>query len=66
MTYEVNCKYCDRYLFTAKETVILEQFPCPNTKCKAKLNIKIVTMNSTQEQMHYKFSTLETPPKSAN
>lgn len=64
MTYEVKCKHCGRYLFTAKGVVILEQFPCPNTKCKAKLNIKIVTLDSTDDQTRYKFSTLETPPKS--
>jgi hypothetical protein len=65
MTYEVKCKHCDRYLFTAKDTVILEQFPCPNSSCRAKLNIKIVTLDSTDEQVRFKFATPETPPKSA-
>jgi phage FluMu protein Com len=63
MNHEVNCRHCDRYLFTAKGTTIIEQLPCPNTKCKAKLNIKIVTSDSTHAEQHYKFSTEETAPK---
>lgn len=63
MNYEVNCKHCDRYLFTAQDTTIVEQMPCPNTKCKAKLNIKIVTSNSTLDQMLYMFKSDEQPPK---
>lgn len=66
MNHEVHCKHCKRYLFTAKGTVIIEQMPCSNTKCRAKLNIKIVTPDATEEQLHYKFSTPETPPKSAS
>lgn len=64
MNHEVNCKHCDRYLFTAKGTTIIEQMPCPNSKCKAKLNIKIVTPSSTHAELHYTFTSEETLPKS--
>lgn len=64
MNHEVKCKHCDRYLFTAKGTVIAEQFPCPNSKCKAKLNLKIVHSGSTQDQVRYRFQSDETQPKS--
>lgn len=63
MNHKVTCKHCGRYLFTAKGTVILEQFPCPNTRCKAKLNIKIVHSGSSKEQINYKFSIEEVAPK---
>lgn len=63
MNMEVSCKHCDRYLFTAKGTTILEQMPCPNSKCKAKLNIKIVTSDSLENEIKYKFTTEEQGPK---
>lgn len=63
MKHEVNCKFCGRYLFTATSTTIVEQVPCGNSKCRAKLNIKVVTPESTMEQMRYKFKAKETPPK---
>lgn len=63
MTHKVTCKHCGRYLFKAKGTTIIEQFPCPNSKCRAKLNIKIIDMDSTDEQRRYKFTTAELPPK---
>lgn len=62
---EVTCKYCKRYLFTAKGTVIIEQLPCPNSKCRARLNIKIVTPNSSSGELRYKFESQEQPPKTA-
>lgn len=65
MNYEVNCHYCKRYLLTAMSTTIIEQLVCSNTKCKARLNIKIVSQDSTTEQLNYKFSQPETPPKTA-
>lgn len=60
---EVNCRHCDRYLFTAKGTTIIEQLPCPNSKCRAKMNIKIVNSNSTMAEINYKFETTEQEPK---
>jgi len=63
INYEKACNHCGRYLFTAKGTTIIEQMPCPNSKCRAKLNIKIVSSDSTDEELRYKFITNETPPK---
>lgn len=64
MSHEVNCKHCGRYLFTASGTVIVEQLPCPNSKCRAKLNIKIVSNDATHDDLRYRFKTEEQPPKS--
>ena len=63
MNLEIECKHCGRYLFTAMSTTILEQMVCSNSKCKAKLNFKIVNHLSSNEQIAYKFATKETQPK---
>ena len=63
MLYKVNCKHCDRYLFEAGNTTIVEGLICSNTKCKAKLNIKVVFSGATDEQLRYKFITAEQLPK---
>lgn len=60
---KVTCKHCDRYLFTASGTTIVEQIVCPNTSCKAKLNIKVVNNMSSDADIHWKFKTAETAPK---
>ena len=59
---DVNCKHCDRYLFKATGTVIIEDMPCPNSKCKAKLNYKIV-FNDINKDIHHIFQHQEQPPK---
>lgn len=63
---EVKCKHCKRYLFTAVDTVIIEKLVCSNSKCRARLNIKIVNSNSSDSQLKYKFGIDETPPKLTN
>lgn len=60
---KVHCKYCGRYLFDAEGTVIIENLICPNSKCKAHLNIKVITPKSTTDEINYKFVSPETPPK---
>lgn len=61
---KINCRHCDRYLFTASSTTIVEGVVCSNSKCKAKLNIKVIfNDDATHEQMHHKFTTPEQPPK---
>lgn len=44
-------------------TTIIESLVCPNSKCKAHLNIKVITPQSTVEEINYKFKTPELPPK---
>lgn len=63
MTFKVTCSYCERFLFNAVTTTIAEGVICSNSKCKAKLNIKIVFDGATDEQLHYKFTTPGAPPK---
>ena len=60
---KINCKYCGRYLMEAKGTTIVEGLICSNSKCKAKLNIKVITPDSTESERKYKFSEAEVPPK---
>ena len=60
---KICCKYCGRYLLDAKGTTIIENLICPNSKCKAHLNIKVITPKSTIEEINYKFDSEEVPPK---
>ena len=60
---KVHCKYCGRYLLEAKGTAIIENLICPNSKCKAHLNIKVITPKSTTDEINYKFVSPEIPPK---
>ena len=60
---KINCKYCGRYLMEADGTTIVKGVICTNTKCKAKLNIKVVTASSTEKEIRYKFDEPEVPPK---
>lgn len=60
---KVTCKYCGRYLMDVKGTTIVEGLICPNSKCKARLNVKIITSDSTESDRKYKFAEPETPPK---
>jgi hypothetical protein len=47
----------------AKGTTIVEGLICTNTKCKAKLNVKVVTPESSTRDLQYRFAQPETPPK---
>ena len=44
-------------------TTIIENLVCPNSKCKAHLNVKVITPSSTIEEINYKFKSKELPPK---
>lgn len=57
------CKYCGRYIMDIEGTTIIENLVCPNSKCKAHLNVKVVTPQSTVEEINYKFKSKELPPK---
>jgi hypothetical protein len=60
---DVECKHCGRFLFRAVGTVVIEGMICTNSKCKAKLNIKIVTPQSEVKSIKHKFTTPEGVPK---
>jgi phage portal protein BeeE/phage FluMu protein Com len=55
----VMCKQCNRYLFKATGTTIIEDMPCP--KCKATNNYKIV--NELGDDATHTFTYLETEAK---
>lgn len=46
-----------------KGTTIIENLICPNSKCKAHLNFKIITPKSSIDEINYKFDSAEVPPK---
>jgi len=52
---EIHCKFCNRYLGMANDTLIAV-IKCSNSKCKKDNNIKIVNSNSTDSQLKYKFN----------
>ncbi len=52
---KIKCKHCGRYLLEAKGTTIIKDLICPNSKCKKRLNIKIVTPKSSEKDIRYKF-----------
>lgn len=58
-----HCKYCGRYIMDIEGTTIVENLICPNSKCKARLNVKVVTPESSEADVKYKFKTQETPSK---
>lgn len=60
---KVHCKYCGRYLFDAEGTVIIENLICPNSKCKAHLNVKVITPKSSVDEINYKFRSIATTGK---
>lgn len=57
------CKYCGRYIMDIEGTTIIENLVCPNSKCKAHLNVKVITPSSTVEEINYRFKSKELPPK---
>lgn len=66
MLHKVNCKHCDRYLFDAITSVAIQGLICPNSKCKARLNIKVVfTSDQSHSVADVTFTEKETPPRIA-
>lgn len=59
----LTCKHCGRYLGDVEGTTIIEGLICPNSKCKARLNIKVVTPNSSEKDVRYTFKMEEDSKK---
>jgi hypothetical protein len=57
----LSCASCTRHLGTAKAFV--GELICPNSKCKATTQFKILTTDETA-LMRFKFATPPKPPKS--
>lgn len=60
---KVHCKHCGRYLFETAGTVVIQSLVCPNSKCKARLNFKIINHNTSELDQKSKFTAPETRPK---
>lgn len=43
-------------------TTIIENLICPNSKCKAHLNVKVITPQSTLDEINYRFKQVEHRP----
>ena len=50
---KVNCPKCKHYLFETEGTLIAENVKC--SYCKDRVNIKIVTSESAEKDIRYKF-----------
>lgn len=62
---KIDCKHCGRFLFDAVGTTIIEGIICPNSKCKARMNFKIIFNTDTLDsQIHQQMNAAETRPKS--
>lgn len=59
----VDCKHCGAYLFEAEGTVILSGIICPNSKCKAKMNIKVLFADSDTTDIKALVNKPEREPK---
>lgn len=56
---EIRCIKCTRFLGIKGVKTIIARVRCPNSKCKALNNVKIITSNATDEQLRYKFEEIE-------
>lgn len=54
---KIHCPHCKRYLCETKSTLIASNVKCGG--CKNKVNIKVVFSDSKEEDIHYKFDTIE-------
>ena len=52
---KVECPNCKRYLFETEGTLIAENVKC--TYCKDRFNIKVVTSDSSEKDIRFKFKT---------
>jgi hypothetical protein len=52
--YEIKCTHCGRFL-GATDTTFIGKLKCSNSSCKKMVNIKVVTPNSTDEDLRYTF-----------
>lgn len=59
---DITCPDCGRFLFKQAGTVVLEALTCPNSACKAKMNIKIISADQVADMRH-KFVTPEKPSR---
>ena len=50
---KVNCPKCKRDLFEREGTRIAENVKC--TYCKERINVKVVTSESAEKDIRYKF-----------
>lgn len=60
---KIFCKHCGRYLMTAVGTVVAEGIICSNSKCRARLNVKVCNSSSSSQDIRAKFAEIETPPR---
>lgn len=52
---KLRCKHCDRFLKIEPKGTFIAEVTCPDRLCKKVNQIKIVTTQSSEEELRYKF-----------
>ena len=50
-----HCPKCGRYIMEIEGTTIVKGLICPNSKCKSRLKVKVVTPQSSESDINFKF-----------
>lgn len=50
-----HCPKCGRYIMEIEGTTIVKELICPNSKCKSRLKVKVVTPQSSESDINFKF-----------
>lgn len=56
---DIRCKDCDRYLGLKGIHTIIAEVRCPNSKCKSLNQVKVVTSESSEQDLKYKFEEVK-------
>jgi len=52
---KLRCKDCDRFLKVKPKGTFIAEVICPDRKCKKVNQIKVVTTESSEEEIRFKF-----------
>jgi phage FluMu protein Com len=52
---DIRCKECDRFLKVQPKGTFIAEVTCPDRKCKKVNQIKIVTTESSEKEIRFKF-----------
>lgn len=55
---DLRCKKCTRYLGLKAVRSIISEIRCPDRRCRAINKIKVVSNESSIEDIHFKFPAL--------
>jgi len=52
---ELRCKHCDRFLKVTPKGTFIAEVICPDRQCKKVYQVKVVTSDSSEQELRYKF-----------